>query len=100
MVVFRFAYVDASKQSIGSLGLACTITKAGSLDDSSQQCTGTAILPGGTLAITTAGKGGPTNRGAVLGGTGKYGGASGSFTSQRTSPTAGKDVFRVFLPRT
>jgi len=97
--VFEYPIVDASRKDIGNLAVTCTITRAAQIDLASTQCVGTATLPGGSLAVTTAGRAGPTIRGAIVGGTGKYEGASGSFTTVRTSQAGAKDVFHVFLPK-
>lgn len=98
---FRGNFVDASKKDVGDLDVACTITKGGRFDVSSAQCNGTASLPGGSLILSAGGRAfsdEETTRGAVIGGTGKYSGATGNFTSTDTE-AGSKYVFHVFVPK-
>ncbi len=64
---------------------------------------GTADLPRGTLTVAVGGKdfGAGTTRGAVLGGTGDYAGATGTLVSSDESGTdkPSKDTFRLFIPK-
>ncbi len=96
--------IDGSGDDVGDLDATCTITATttGSFDDSRAQCIGTAALPSGTLTLTVGGKafGAGTTRGAIVGGTGDYAGATGSFTSSDESGTdnPSKDTFQLFIP--
>jgi hypothetical protein len=104
-LTFTADLIDSSGNDVGDLDATCTVTATttGSFDDSRAQCLGTADLPGGTLALTVGGKafGAGTTRGAVVGGTGDYAGATGSFTSSDESGTdkPSKDLFDLFIPQ-
>ncbi len=100
-LTFRANFVDASKKDIGDLDVACTITKGGRFDKSSSQCSATVTLPDGTLAVSVGGRTftGGTTRGAVIGGTGKYAGATGTFSSKQEKGGTSKDVFKLFVPK-
>lgn len=100
-ITFRADFVDAAKKDIGDLDVVCTITKGGRFDTSSQQCIGTATVPGGTLTLSAGGRifGEDSTNGAVIGGTGKYEGATGNFESTETSRGQSRDVIHVFLPK-
>src|SRR5206468_7393328 len=90
-ITFTADLIDGSGKDVGDLDASCTVTATttGSFDDSRAQCIGTADLPGGTLTLAVGGKafGAGTTRGAVLGGTDAYAGATGSFTSSDESGT-------------
>jgi hypothetical protein len=104
-VTFTADVIDGSGKDVGDLDATCTVTATttGSFDDSRAQCLGTATIPGGTLTLTVGGKafGAGTTRGAVVGGTGDYAGASGSFTSSDESGTGkpSQDTFHLFIPQ-
>src|SRR6266566_1529663 len=86
-ITFTADLIDGSGKDVGDLDATCTVTATttGSFDDSRAQCIGTAALPSGTLTLTVGGKafGAGTTRGAIVGGTGDYAGAIGSFTLVR-----------------
>jgi hypothetical protein len=96
--------LDQSGKHVGDLDVSCAVTSAptGSFDDAHAQCVGTASIPGGSLTLTVGGKafGAGTTRGAVVGGTGDYAGATGSFTSSDESGTdrPSVDTYQVFVP--
>jgi hypothetical protein len=96
--------IDDSGKDVGDLDATCTVTatKTGSFDDSRAQCIGTATIPGGTLTLTVGGTafGAGTTRGAIVGGTGDYAGATGTFTSSDESGTdkPSVDTFQLFIP--
>jgi hypothetical protein len=104
-LTFTADLIDGSGRDVGDLDATCTVTASttGSFDDSRAQCLGTADVPGGTLVLTVGGKafGTGTTRGAVVGGTGDYAGATGSFTSSDESGTGkpSQDTFDVFIPQ-
>jgi hypothetical protein len=104
-ITFTADMIDASKVDVGDLDVTCTVTAAitGSFDDSRAQCMGTATIPGGALTLAVGGKGfgAGTTRGAVVGGTGDYAGATGSFTSSDENGTdkPSQDTFRLFIPQ-
>jgi len=103
-ITFTADMIDGSGKDVGDLDATCTVTATttGSFDDSRAQCLGTADVPGGTLTVTVGGKafGAGTTRGAVVGGTGDYAGATGSFTSSDESGTdkPSQDTFQLFIP--
>jgi len=103
-ITFTADMIDGSGKDVGDLDVTCTVTatETGSFDDSRAQCLGTADLPGGTLTLTVGGKafGAGTTRGAIVGGTGDYTGAAGSFTSSDESGTnnPSQDTFRLLTP--
>ncbi len=104
-ITFTADMIDGSDKDAGDLDATCTVTATttGSFDDSRAQCLGTATIPGGTLTLTVGGKafGAGTTRGAVVGGTGDYAGATGSFTSSDESGTdkPSRDTFQLFIPQ-
>lgn len=60
-------------------------------------CSGTADVPDGQLAINVGGEIGDDVSGAIVGGTGKYEGAAGTFTS-KSGEEGSKDTFDITLP--
>jgi hypothetical protein len=103
-LTFTADMLDGSGKDVGELDVVCTVTATttGSFGDSHAQCVGTAGVPGGSLTLTVGGKafGGGTTHGAVVGGTGDYAGATGSFTSSDESGTdkPSQDTFQLFIP--
>lgn len=80
--------------TIGELRATCTMTKKAPANDSGLNqghplCTGAFVLKAGTLFVDTADAGSKITEGAVVGGTGAYTGARGTFTS--TTTTTGSD---------
>lgn len=104
-ITFTADMIDSSGKDVGDLDATCTVTATttGSFDDSRAQCLGTAEVPGGTLTLTVGGKafGAGTTRGAVVGGTADYAGATGSFSSSDESGTGkpSQDTFKLFIPQ-
>jgi len=104
-LTFTADMLDRSGKDVGDLDASCTVTATatGSFDDSHAQCVGTADIPGGSLTLAVGGKafGAGTTRGAVVGGTGDYAGATGSFTSSDENGTdkPSQDTFRLFIPK-
>ncbi len=80
-LTFTADMLDRSGKDVGDLDASCTVTATatGSFDDSHAQCV----------------------RGAVVGGTGDYAGATGSFTSSDENGTdkPSQDTFRLFIPK-
>jgi hypothetical protein len=103
-ITFTADMIDDSGKDVGDLDATCTVTatETGSFDDSRAQCIGTATIPGGTLTLTVGGTafGAGTTRGAIVGGTGDYAGATGTFTSSDESGTdkPSVDTFQLFIP--
>jgi hypothetical protein len=85
---------DSSKKTVGEFNAICIATQPSSGNNLTGTCSGVADVPGGQLAIQV---GGPITQGvtgAIVGGTGKYEGATGTFTS----PDKGADTFNITLP--
>jgi hypothetical protein len=104
-LTFTADLIDGSKKDVGDLDVTCTITATttGSFDDSRAECLGTATIPGGTLTLSVGGKafGAGATNGAIVGGTGDYSGATGTFTSSDESRTdrPSQDSFQLFVPQ-
>jgi hypothetical protein len=104
-LTFTADMLDRSGKDVGNLDASCivTATSTESFDDSHAQCVGTADIPGGSLTLAVGGKalGAGTTRGAIVGGTGDYAGATGSFTSSDENGTdkPSLDTFRLFIPK-
>jgi hypothetical protein len=98
---FSQPYQDSSHQTVGALDAACIATQPSGDRAINGQCTATATVPGGTLALSVGGKNiGSNVSGAIVGGTGKYAGATGTFTSAEgggKNPTT-TDTFEITLP--
>ncbi len=84
VVVSRDLYAPGGARA-GSLRLVCVATTA-----TTQQCSGTESLAGGTLELAGVSGPAPSTTVAVIGGTGAYGGARG--TSVSTDRHGGGDV--------
>jgi len=91
---------DDSGAKLGELRATCTFTKKAPATDNTNPahpfCTGAFVLKPGTLFIQTTDTGGKMTRGAVVGGTGSYVGARGTFTSAATK--SGADDVVSLLP--
>jgi hypothetical protein len=89
---------DSSKKAVGEINAICIATKTsparGNLEGT---CSGTADVPDGQLAINVGGEVGDNVSGAIVGGTGKYEGATGTFTS-KSSGEGSEDIFNITLP--
>jgi hypothetical protein len=83
---------------VGELRAVCTFTKRAPATDNVNPghpfCSGAFLLKSGTLFLETSDAGGKTTRGAVVGGTGAYVGARGTFTSTSTK-TGANDVVNL-----
>jgi hypothetical protein len=86
----------SSKKAVGELVATCIATKPSSGENIHGQCTGTAIVPGGTLALDVGGSVGNNVSGAITGGTGKYAGATGTFSS--VGKNSQTDTYEITLP--
>jgi hypothetical protein len=99
VLAFRSLLTQGGKQ-VGELGATCAITHAGTFATARAQCEGTATLPGGELALNVSGAfGANTTRGAIVGGTGDYKGAGGTFTSTNVENGPNKDTFEIQIPK-
>lgn len=87
-------------KSVGQLDATCIDTRPGRFDQASVTCHGTFTLPEGQLFVAVGGPkafGSNDTKGAVVGGTGSYAGATGSFTS--VGENNSKDTFKLYLPK-
>jgi hypothetical protein len=92
----------SSKKTVGRLRAFCIATEPSSGDTISGTCSGTAQAPGGGLALNVGGKIGNNVTGSIVGGTGKYAGATGTFSSVSQGKGNGNtpmtDTFNITLP--
>jgi hypothetical protein len=88
-------FQDSSKKTVGELNATCIATKPAKRLYGT--CSGTANVPGGQLVVSVGGDVGDNVSGAISGGTGKYEGATGTFTST-SSGEGSKDTFNITLP--
>jgi hypothetical protein len=91
---------DSSKRFVGKINVACIATQRSPEPVLYGTCSGMADVPGGQLAITAGGTIGDNasgTSGAIVGGTGKYEGATGTFTSKLTGGKT-TDTFTITLP--
>ena len=86
----------SSKKTVGELVATCIATKPSTGETLHGQCSGTAIVPGGTLALNVGGNAGNNISGAITGGTGKYAGATGTFSSAGENEQT--DTYSITLP--
>jgi hypothetical protein len=85
---------------VGQLDATCIDTRPGAFDKASVTCHGTFTLPEGQLFVAVGGPkafGSSDTKGAVVGGTGSYAGATGTFSSVGDSNS--KDTFKLFIPK-
>ena len=87
---------DSSNKAVGELNAVCLATKP-SGRTLKGTCSGTANVPDGQLALNVGGAVGNNITGSIVGGNGKYAGATGTFTSQ-SSGQGSKDTFNITLP--
>jgi hypothetical protein len=98
-----FPLQNSGKTTVGELKAVCFATKPSSGEGLEGTCNGTVIAPGGSFALSAGSKEIFTEAGvsgAIVGGTGKYNGALGSFTSKPTSGNSGASnlTFNYILP--
>jgi hypothetical protein len=76
--------LETGGQKVGRLQASCVATKTTTtFAKAAFNCSGTFILNGeGTLVASTVISGSGSTEGAIIGGTGKYAGASGTFVSK------------------
>jgi hypothetical protein len=80
MIVLTNPLLEGGKK-IGKLSASCVATQTSrKFDGAGFECTGTFVLPKGTLIISGSG----VSEGAIIGGTGQYAGARGTFTTKET----------------
>ena len=88
-----------SDGTVGEIDAICFATERGPQEPVlSGTCSGTADVPDGQLALNVGGEIDPNDSsGAIVGGTGKYEGAAGTFTS-RFGGGETTDTFTITLP--
>lgn len=99
IISFSSDLTDGSGKDVGDLDATCVDTRKGRFDQASVSCHGTITLPKGQLFVTVGGPGvlrPGTTKGAVVGGTGDYAGATGTFVSEGEQNA--KDTFKLFIP--
>lgn len=89
---------DSSQKAVGQLDAICIATQPSQGQDLKGTCTATATVPDGTLALNAGGTIGEEVSGAIVGGTGKYAGATGTFTSVNADNGGSDDTFNITLP--
>jgi hypothetical protein len=101
-IAFSRPLQNSAKKTEGELNVACIATQA-SKEGVGGTCTATATVPGGTFALNVGGKEilGGNITGAIVGGTGKYNGAVGTFSSKSSSGSENSPstlTFNYILP--
>jgi hypothetical protein len=85
-------------ETVGTINAVCIATKPGPQEPNLRgTCSGTADVPDGQLALSVGGEIAQDVTGAIVGGTGKYEGATGTFTSKSLGGDT-IDTFNVTLP--
>jgi hypothetical protein len=89
----------SSGKNAGELNAVCIFTQGNRGRGGEAQCTGTADVPGGELVLDVGEPaGGEKTSGAIIGGTGKYAGATGTFESVQQGDGTALDTFNITLP--
>lgn len=74
---------NSAGKTVGEINVACIATQPSEGENLAGTCTATATVPGGGFALNAGGKEiGNNVTGAIVGGTGKYAGAVGTFSSK------------------
>jgi hypothetical protein len=86
-LAFASPLQNSEKKTVGEINAACIVTQPSPGETLNGTCSATATVPGGTFALNLGGKeiGNGGHAGAIVGGTGKYNGALGNFSSKKTS---------------
>lgn len=100
-ITFSGDLLDGSGKARGELDTSCAVTRPGGFDKSHLHCTGTATIPAGTLTLARGGRvfAGVDARGAILGGSGAYAGATGDFIEGEENAGRTPYTFHIWLPR-
>jgi hypothetical protein len=95
---------ESGGKTVGEINAFCIATQPSPGESLNGTCSGTANVAGGGFALNVGGKGiGGDVSGAIVGGTGKYAGAVGTFTSKEESAGKGEEgpstlTFNYTLP--
>jgi hypothetical protein len=87
---------DDAGSSAGELHAVCVATREDTGNALPGTCSGTADLADGQLAINVGGEIGESVTGSIVGGSGDYAGATGTFESSDSKPPT--DTFTFTLP--
>jgi hypothetical protein len=83
---------ESGGKTVGEINAFCIATQPSPGESLNGTCSGTANVSGGGFALNVGGKGiGGDVSGAIVGGTGKYAGAVGTFTSKEESAGKGEE---------
>jgi hypothetical protein len=91
----------SSKKTVGELRAFCIATEPSSGNTIKGTCSGTVEASGGGLALNVGGEIGDNVSGSIVGGTGKYAGATGTFSSVANGKgdnAPQTDTFNITLP--
>ena len=89
---------DSSHETVGEINAVCIVTRPSPEPVLNGTCSGAADVPDGQLALNVTGDEiGQDVTGAIVGGTGKYEGATGTFSSKSAGPET-TDTFNITLP--
>ncbi len=102
-LAFSSPLQNSENKTVGEIDAACIVTQPSTGETLNGTCTATATVPGGTFALNLGGKdiGGGGHTGAIVGGTGKYNGALGNFSSKKTGSSENSPetlTFKYILP--
>lgn len=90
---------DSSKKTVGEINVVCIATQPSKPEAMKGTCSATATVPGGDLALNAGGVVGNGASGSIIGGSGKYAGATGTFSSKPTgNGDSSNDTFSYTLP--
>jgi hypothetical protein len=90
---------SSGTETVGEINAVCIATRPGAQEPNLQgTCSGMADVPNGQLALSVGGEIAQDVTGAIVGGTGKYEGATGTFTSESLGGKETIDTFNVTLP--
>ncbi|HEY2334179.1 MAG TPA: hypothetical protein VGH58_04120 [Solirubrobacterales bacterium] len=96
---------ESGGKTVGEINAICIATQPSPGEGINGTCSGTATVPGGGFALNVGGKevGGGGVSGSITGGTGKYAGAVGTFTSKEEGAGSGEEgpstlIFNYTLP--
>jgi hypothetical protein len=89
---------DSSQKTVGEINAVCIATRPSPEPVLNGTCSGAADVPDGQLVLNLTGSEiGQNATGAIVGGTGKYEGATGTFTSKGSGGRT-EDTFNITLP--
>jgi len=100
VLAFSGDLLDSSKKKVGEINIECIDVRPGTFNTANAQCSATAVVPGGALALNYGGKlGTRVTSGEITGGSGDYKGAGGTFESKSGGGPSSKDTYNVQIPQ-